>query len=242
MSIVKKHDLILVPTSKAQDALLVRNGRIDLIPGYLTQLYIASLNLCSAYSAYLYVVSDDEILPNDWYINFQHKLYLGRSGATRFPGLYDGCKKVIASNDPCICLPKSVLRLSDGCPFILDETGKYRAHDENGYEVLDNYQTVNYNMCNSLPPAFVAKFITEYNKSNGLDYCFITYDSVGKMLSGGVETSIIDIPQLDNEGNICVVFAKTSFTRAEVLQALDEFNKLYGSVTCIPKDFIDNNL
>jgi hypothetical protein len=50
----------------------------------------------------IYITVSQNVEPikeGDWYINSKNKPYLNRSGSTKFDGLYDECKKIIATND-----------------------------------------------------------------------------------------------------------------------------------------------
>jgi len=70
MSQFKRAQCILLPTNKAENALVKSAGKLYFFKGYFTQDYLQSMNKASFH---LYLLSDDEIKEGDWYYNSRLK-------------------------------------------------------------------------------------------------------------------------------------------------------------------------
>lgn len=90
---------------------------------------------------------------------------------------------------------------------------------------------------------FVVKFITRYNDGNPITEVMVEYEEIGRMKSGGIETSISQQLKVDKNNCITITAVKESWTREEVI-AIHKANceRLTNSYLSSDIEWIEQNL
>ena len=174
----KKHKIIMLPTEKAEDSLvLAPTGKLWFFKGFFTQEYLESQH---KKSNHLYIISDEEIKEGDWFYHTYGGIIkctgIGDNDDIRFQGaLIENSypkeakdkyiSKIIATTDT------SLQHAIDKSPYTMEVYGLPQIHE-----------------------SFISLYIEEYNKGNKIKEVEIEYeeydfDEEWSDISGAYETS-----------------------------------------------------
>jgi len=242
MTQLKKHQIVMLPTEKAEDCLYLQNGKLNYHKGYLTQEYLKySLN---AKSYHLYILSDEEIKEGDWFMDITPmnygKIYqsVGFSkskgyehwikstiGVIKEPIIQ--CKKIIATRDTSL---KILCNKCEGAGWMLE------CKNCNGEGLI------------SLPQpstSFIQKYIEEYNKGNVITDVMVEYEGIEWL-----DKPLKYFPKINLKDNtITIRPIKNNWTREEVIELCKKAYKDSNSTGLDKKtlelesnDWIEENL
>ena len=156
----KEHELVLLPTDKAENALIKSISALNLhgldklhySNQYLTQEYLSHIN-CKPY--HLYILSNDKINDDDWSYDRMMKSIGQRNN------VYSS--KIIATTD------KLVIK---------------NMQDSNGVREIDFDLLVS-----KIPESFINTFVTEYNRDNVFTEVEIEYEKYALCCSKHVSST-----------------------------------------------------
>ena len=207
----------------------------------------------SSFQAYhLYIITDDKILPHDWYIDRNGKLQqcesikdniltgpkstivaINEKGYNRFSTNTE-CKKIIATTDTSL---KTITIWDDINSILIDN--KLRSPD------------AEYSLLPQPSPEFINKYITEYNKGNIITDVLVEYNeviddvSVKQAMTIGMnirDMGVISVLKIDSNNCITIKKKKSKlYTEEEVIQLLRDI--LYQSpylITAFPDGTVNS--
>lgn len=154
MSTLKRAKVVMLPTKKAENCLLISiiQGKLFYEKGYFTQEYLKEVN---KKSFHLYILSDDRIKEGDWISDKDGIYQFNNTSAKKFLEI-GGYKKIIATTD-------SSLEIEGNCSCMKPESGGC-------------YQ------CNKKLPqpsqSFIEKFVERYNQGNPITEVMVEYDEI----------------------------------------------------------------
>jgi hypothetical protein len=182
----KEHDVVMLSTEKASNALLLLNlrGGKNLeyhANQYFTQEYLQTIGL-SSYA--LYVLSDEKIEKGDWRIN-----YLEHNCITPIGVSQEGSgKKIIATTDKSLLLP-------------IPE------------ELMEYPHSYTQKSLPQLPQSFITHYINEYNKGNVITKVMVEYDE--ELTIDGNADTYAEL-HINSDNTINIKSAKDSWSKEEM--------------------------
>lgn len=172
---------------------------------------------------HLYIITDDEILPNDYYINTINNIVSQASKNHKNSNGIVGSKlkKIIATTDKSLQIIK------------------------------ENYPKKSQRTIINLPqpsPEFISKYIEEYNKGNIITNVMVEYSTMNKGYTDENDYPYQEIEILKTDSNNCITITKVkdSWSRGEIYNIFNEYlNYLIDpnsnkKITC--KEWLDQNL
>lgn len=174
---------------------------------------------------HLYIISDEEIKEDDWYLNFDihgkwgfpTKADYNKTNEFSLKPYSNYCKKIIATTDQSLKLKEFT--------GVVDES--------NGTKEFWEY------LLPQIPQSFIEQYITEYNKCNVISNILVEYNFLGKdeckfdgslivkkmnnkcsdckILSGSCDCNL-EILKTNQDNTINIKTVKDSFNREEVIE------------------------
>ncbi len=153
MSQLKKCKIVMLPTEKAENSLLLCNNKeLRYVKGYFTQEYLKSEN---RKSYHLYIISDDEIKEGDWCIKetsmFTEKFIIQAKGYGDINSTTALWRKIIATTDNSL--------------FVTQQ------NDHLGQAIIQLPQP---------SESFIQKYVEEHNKGNVITDVMVEYQAYRK--------------------------------------------------------------
>jgi hypothetical protein len=198
MNNYKRCKVVMLPTDKAENAILVFKGRNKFAEyhkdKFFTQQYLRSMGTDGCNSFHLYILSDDEIEEGDWVYDYIEKHVKqckpGYGNAELFNGVKNGelsghlRHKIIASTDSSLVVKSSILD-----------------------EMPQDYKRIS-GFIPRIPQSFIDYYVSEYNKGNKIEEIMVEYTDYiqckGEMLYFNSEHDLASPEMLDYyKCNIC---------------------------------------
>jgi len=142
MENLKTHKVVMLPTEKASRIHLANNKLI-----YGKELFTDGL---TGRNQHLYIISDDEIKEDDWYVSdngLEQSTIL--QAKKEYEGFYKGkqtCKKIVATTDKSL-------------KIVIGDSG-WKSHDDGGWS---EYKP-EYKLLPQIPESFIQDYIKAYNE------------------------------------------------------------------------------
>jgi hypothetical protein len=219
----KKCKVAILPTDKAENAILIFNGRnkfAEYHKQFFTQQYLRSMGTDGCNSFHLYILSDDEIKEGDWMIvtNTTNNVITGYNSPIIAKYDYassNSCLKIIATTDSS---------LTDGCLNNIP---------------LSDHTCVNKKPLPFIPQSFIDKYVSEYNKGNMIEEVIVEYEEFMTDIVIGKSEQVL---KLNPDDTINIISIKDSWTREEVIELMSKSFDRGVSRKSFDQIWIENNL